>query len=126
MPHAGKLRVIMANPGGGMRFIIALSACVLGAGTAVAQTSEEVCEVTAGVVTKAQELRLDGLANTEAVATLTEEYAEESDTFRDQAIPLLVNDFVYAQPDEALEQDLAAFWKQTCLSTDLSSVLGTD
>ena len=109
-----------------MRFIIVLTACILGAGTAVAQTSEEICEVTAIVVTKAQALRMDGVANTEAVAALTEEYADESDSFRDQAIPVLVNDFVYAQPDEALEQDLAAFWKQTCLSTDLSSVLGAD
>ena len=62
----------------------------------------------------------------EVVKSLTAEYANESASFREQAIPLLVNDFVYAQPEAALEQDLAAFWKQTCLATDLSSVLGTN
>ena len=109
-----------------MRNILAFSACLLVSGAALAQTSEEVCNVTAGVVTKAQEMRMGGKPSTEAVKALTAEYADESVSFREQAIPLLVNDFVYTQPEEALEQDLAAFWKQTCLATDLSSVLGTN
>ena len=110
-----------------MRFVPMLTAFVLTASSVSAQsTSEEVCDVTAGIVTKAQELRVDGAPSTTAVETLTAEYADQSDEFRQQAIPLLVNDFVYAQPEAALQQDLAAFWKQTCLTTDLSSVLGTE
>lgn len=109
-----------------MRFLSTLTTCCLLAGAASAQTSEEVCEVTAGVVTKAQDLRMEGKPSAEALATLTADYADESDAFRLQALPLLVNEFVYAQPETALEQDLAAFWKQTCLATDLSSVLGAD
>ncbi len=110
-----------------MRFVLTLTASVLIAGVALAQSSsEEICDVTAGVVTKAQELRVDGKPSVEAVEALTAEYADTSDEFREQVIPLLVNDFVYAQPEDVLDQDLAGFWKQTCLTTDLSSVLGTE
>ena len=109
-----------------MRAFVFLIALALPADGAFAQsTPEEVCETTANIVTKAQEMRRDGKDRTEVIETLAEEYQDRGESFTNAAIPMLVNDFVYIQSDEALDQDLAEFWKQTCLATDLSSVLGS-
>ncbi|TNF58491.1 MAG: hypothetical protein EP307_12150 [Rhodobacteraceae bacterium] len=89
-------------------------------------TSQAVCDTTAVIVSKAQALRMQGKTGPEAVEMLSAEYSDRSEAFRGSAIPMLVNDFVYLQPEAAMKEDLAAFWKQTCLSTDLSAVLPAD
>lgn len=112
-----------------MRFVclLAVGVFTVSATSAFAQTTrEDVCDVTAVVVTKAQEMRVEGKTSKRAVRTLTKEYSDRSEAFRTQAIPMLVNDYVYAQPESVLDQDLSAAWKVTCLATDLSSVLGTE
>jgi hypothetical protein len=91
-----------------------------------ANTAEDVCETTATIVTEAQAMRVAGKSGAEAVAALTEQYADRSEAFRAAAIPMLVNDFVYLQPESVLTEDLGAVWKTTCLSADLSSVLPAD
>ena len=87
--------------------------------------SDEVCETTAGIVADAQVLRIDGDNENRATRKLGRKHKELGENYVDDVIPLLTN-FVYLQPESALEQDLAAFWKQTCLTTDLSSVLPAD
>ncbi len=92
-----------------------------------ATTADEICNVTAEVVTKAQDLRLAGMSQTDVVAQLSADYADRGTNFTGQAIPMLVNDFVYVQPEDVVKSnDLSAAWKQVCLTTDLSSVLGAD
>ena len=86
--------------------------------------SDDTCALTAEIVTKAQEMRMDGKNSRRTVRQLTRDYADQSDGIREKAIPALVEQFVFAQPESALDQDLGAFWKETCLNTDVSSVLG--
>jgi hypothetical protein len=110
-----------------MRLVPLVLALGLAAPAVQAQsTPEEVCEVTAAIVTQAQALRVEGKNANRAVRMISREYADRSEKFRETAIPLLVNDVVYAQPEEVLDQDLAAVWKAQCLAADLSSVLGAD
>lgn len=91
-----------------------------------ANTAEAVCDTTAAIVAEAQTLRVAGTSVDDAIAALTETYADRSEAFRTTAIPMLVKDFVYAQPEAVLTEDLSAVWKQTCLSTDLTSVLPSE
>lgn len=107
-----------------MRAILFTCILCLPAGIASSQAgSEEICETTAIIVGKAQEMRVAGKSGDETVASLTEEFSDRGDQFTQTAIPALVNNYVFSQPEAVLDQDLAEFWKQTCLTTDLSSVL---
>ena len=85
----------------------------------------EVCDTTAGIVAEAQVLRNGGDNENRATRKLKRTYKDLGDNYVEEVIPLLSN-FVYMQPETVLDQDLAAFWKQTCLTTDLSSVLPTE
>ncbi|MCE8009369.1 hypothetical protein [Aestuariivita sp.] len=89
------------------------------------EIAPEACEITAGIVAEAQALRVDGDTERRATRKLNRAHAELGASYTEQVIPLLTN-YVYMQPEAALDQDLAAFWKQTCLTTDLSSVLPGD
>ena len=110
-----------------MRFTTCLVACLFAAGAVSAQgMGEEACAAQASIVTDAHELRKEGVAADKAVAELLPKYEELGAAYTDQIIPALVTQYVYAQPEAVLDQDLAGVWKQTCLTTDLSSVLGAD
>jgi len=101
---------------------LSLAFCVTAPTVHAQGMGEEVCDTTAGIVAAAQQMRADGDTENRATRKLRREYGDLGDNYRDDVIPLLAN-FVFIQPAAAMEQDLSAFWKQTCLTTDLSSVL---
>lgn len=103
--------------------VLTVSVFVVSAGIGNAQgMGEETCDTTAGIVADAQVMRAEGDTETRTIRKLKRNYKELGENYAEQVIPLLTN-FVFMQQEAAMEQDLEAFWKQTCLTTDLSSVL---
>ena len=101
-----------------MRFMAAF-ALSLGAASVQAQGLDPaVCDTTASIVADAQELRKSGTGAEDAVLELADKYKNLGEAYAGTVIPGLVNSYVYAQPESILDQDLAAFWKQTCLTSN--------
>jgi len=111
-----------------MRNVLALCLMITGLATTThAQgMSEETCDQTALIVSDAQTMRMDGKSGEETIGSLVKTYADLGEAYTQTVIPNLVNMYVYAQPEAVLAQDLGAFWKQTCLTADLSSVLPSE
>lgn len=109
-----------------MQRCLTVSAFVLmiaATGVSAQGMGEEDCTAQASIVTDAVELRKGGSSADEALNDLRPKYEELGAAYTDQIIPALVMQYVYAQSEAVLDQDLAGVWKQTCLTTDLSSVL---
>ena len=106
-----------------MTFRFLILAAALAASSAQAQgMPPEVCDQTAAIVSKAQELRVGGDGVDRAVRKLQRSHKDLGEGFTAQVIPALVS-FVYMQDEAQLGEDLGAFWKDQCLTQDLSGAL---
>lgn len=106
----------------------AVACLVLIGASSVAQAQglpKEVCEQTATIASEAQELRVAGDTDQEAAEKLVATHEALGPAYTGQIIPVLVN-YVYSQDAALLDQDFGAFWKETCLTADLSQVLAAD
>ena len=106
-----------------MTFRFLILAAALAAPSVQAQgLPAAVCDQTAAIVTEAQALRVGGEREDRAVRKLQRSHKAQGEAFTGQVIPALVS-YVYIQDAAQLGEDLGAFWKDQCLTQDLSGAL---
>ncbi len=106
-----------------MTFRFLILAAALAAPSVQAQgLPPEICDQTAAIVAEAQTLRVDGNREDRAVRKLQRSHKDLGKGFTGQVIPALVS-FVYMQDEAQLIEDLGGFWKDQCLTQDLSGAL---
>src|SRR6056297_1513945 len=92
--------------------VLALS-CATAAPAQTVDMAEQTCAATAVLASEAQALRIAGDSERRATNKMRRTHRDLGPAYTEQVIPVLIN-YVYMQPEDVLDQDLGAYWKEQC------------